>query len=245
MYSTCLFCHRDLGRNEFVEHFPVGRRRRRHFLMYSAPPFLLLAFHLGSLVAGGAATLGIFGIQGWQMLTEVERRREHPETAGPRIHSEAARSAGRLAGWANRAVEYRGDDAVEALRKILPVINGAGGSRKTTDDAVTQLEEAPAPERYFAQAAWKARETSNEPWSARRGETKLRTIAPAILLGLEMAAHEEIERRVLEGELSRLEDEWRNAEEIAAIADNMFVPDSITSWIEGRRRGTNLPTHNT
>src|SRR5256885_2348802 len=26
MYSTCLFCNQDLGRNEAIEHFPVGRR---------------------------------------------------------------------------------------------------------------------------------------------------------------------------------------------------------------------------
>ena len=26
MYSTCLFCHAQLGANEVVEHFPVGRR---------------------------------------------------------------------------------------------------------------------------------------------------------------------------------------------------------------------------
>ena len=26
MYSTCLFCNADLGKNEVVEHFPVGRR---------------------------------------------------------------------------------------------------------------------------------------------------------------------------------------------------------------------------
>src|SRR5688500_18522308 len=26
MYSTCLFCNEDLGRNEAIEHFPVGRR---------------------------------------------------------------------------------------------------------------------------------------------------------------------------------------------------------------------------
>src|SRR5918997_842011 len=26
MYSTCLFCHADLGSNEVVEAFPVGRR---------------------------------------------------------------------------------------------------------------------------------------------------------------------------------------------------------------------------
>jgi hypothetical protein len=26
MYSTCLFCKTDLGANEAIEHFPVGRR---------------------------------------------------------------------------------------------------------------------------------------------------------------------------------------------------------------------------
>src|SRR5918912_2329325 len=26
MYATCLFCNSDLGRNEAIEHFPVGRR---------------------------------------------------------------------------------------------------------------------------------------------------------------------------------------------------------------------------
>jgi len=26
MYSTCLFCHAGLGRNEAIEHFQVGRR---------------------------------------------------------------------------------------------------------------------------------------------------------------------------------------------------------------------------
>src|SRR5918992_848882 len=26
MYATCLFCNNDLGRNQAVEHFPVGRR---------------------------------------------------------------------------------------------------------------------------------------------------------------------------------------------------------------------------
>ena len=26
MYSTCLHCHKPLGRNDAVEHFPIGRR---------------------------------------------------------------------------------------------------------------------------------------------------------------------------------------------------------------------------
>ncbi|HEV8613463.1 MAG TPA: hypothetical protein VGQ73_08120, partial [Gemmatimonadales bacterium] len=41
-------------------------------------------------------------------------------------------------------------------------------------------------------------------------------------LALEMAANEDTERRALEGELSLLRAAWRQAEEIAAIADGMF-----------------------
>jgi hypothetical protein len=41
-------------------------------------------------------------------------------------------------------------------------------------------------------------------------------------LALEMAAHEETERRALEGELEDLEDAWREADEIAAIADALL-----------------------
>jgi hypothetical protein len=41
-------------------------------------------------------------------------------------------------------------------------------------------------------------------------------------LALEMAAHEETERRALEGELLELETAWREADEIAAIADALL-----------------------
>lgn len=41
-------------------------------------------------------------------------------------------------------------------------------------------------------------------------------------LALEMAAHEESERRALEGELMALEDAWREADEIATIADALI-----------------------
>ena len=43
-------------------------------------------------------------------------------------------------------------------------------------------------------------------------------------LALEMALHEEQERRALEGELWRLERAWEEAEEIAGIADNLLLP---------------------
>jgi hypothetical protein len=48
-------------------------------------------------------------------------------------------------------------------------------------------------------------------------------------LALEMASHEETERRALEGELEQLEATWREAEEIAGISDEMFLPQGISS----------------
>jgi hypothetical protein len=39
--------------------------------------------------------------------------------------------------------------------------------------------------------------------------------------------HEEIERAALEGELALLEEEWRRAEEIAAISDTLGLPEEM------------------
>lgn len=50
-------------------------------------------------------------------------------------------------------------------------------------------------------------------------------------LALEMALHEETERRALEGELAALEAAWREAEEIAAIAD--ALPDDPLDRLKG------------
>jgi hypothetical protein len=56
-------------------------------------------------------------------------------------------------------------------------------------------------------------------------------------LALEMALHEESERRAMEGELSDLERAWREAEEVAAIADNLTVPPSVEDELQ-RLKGT-------
>jgi hypothetical protein len=48
-------------------------------------------------------------------------------------------------------------------------------------------------------------------------------------LALEMAASDDVERRALEGELAELEAAWREAEEIAAIADSLFPSAVVTS----------------
>lgn len=62
--------------------------------------------------------------------------------------------------------------------------------------------------------------SNQNPWN--RGA--LHRLPRHLRLALEMALHEETERRALEGELAILEAAWREAEEIAAIADNLFAP---------------------
>jgi len=60
-----------------------------------------------------------------------------------------------------------------------------------------------------------------------------------------MAAHEESERRALDGELYLLEEAWKQAEEIAAIADDMFLPASVEeklSRLRGERPEGSSPT---
>ena len=52
-------------------------------------------------------------------------------------------------------------------------------------------------------------------------ELRLVELPPVDLLALEMAANEDTERRAMEGELANLERAWREAEEIAAIADEL------------------------
>lgn len=49
-------------------------------------------------------------------------------------------------------------------------------------------------------------------------------------LALEMAANEDVERRALAGELDELREAWREAEEIAAVADDLFADDTLEEF---------------
>ena len=56
-----------------------------------------------------------------------------------------------------------------------------------------------------------------------------------VRLAIEMATHEQAEREALEGELKELEARWREAEEIARIADKLLVPGSVDGLIDDER----------
>jgi hypothetical protein len=123
--------------------------------------------------------------------------------------------------------ELAGEDAIRAAGALLPRFNQGGGSRAQVQQAVSMLEEASSTEQLFARAARMIEDhSSGRGWSL-GDKGYLKNLPAPGRLALEMAAHEESERRALEGELHILEAAWRDAEEIAHIADDMFLPASV------------------
>lgn len=68
------------------------------------------------------------------------------------------------------------------------------------------------------------------------GANYLTRLTPSFRLALEMSLHEADERAALEGELHVLEARWREAEEIAAISDGMFLPSDIDERLDRLRK---------
>jgi len=119
-----------------------------------------------------------------------------------------------------------GDAALRAVSSLLPAMNENGAKKDEVNEAVRMIGDTPDPSILFERYAgipvdWvrRSRITQGEPAVVLAGLPK------EIRLALEMATHEDTERRALEGELAILEEAWRNAEEIAQIADDMFVPE--------------------
>jgi len=141
----------------------------------------------------------------------------------------------RPGGWQLRVphkpatVGYEGEAALQIAGRLLPSLNRFGGTREQVSEAVRLLDEEPDPLRYFGRAAAHVSRGSGAAYA------KIASLPDAVRLALEMASHEESERRAFEGELAALEDAWRDAEEIAAIADDMFLPQSVLDFIRRHR----------
>lgn len=138
------------------------------------------------------------------------------------------------AGVGFETAELCGSAALRAAGKLLPKINPYGGSDRQVRAAVEIIEQAGSLEGVFAAASGKPGFGTGPLFD--RDVTIIKTMRPALRLGLEMAAHEETERRALEGELRELEEAWREAEQIAAIADRLLVPEEIEEWIRQHRQ---------
>jgi hypothetical protein len=122
-----------------------------------------------------------------------------------------------------------GADAVHALSILLPKLNAAGAGRRRVQEAVGLIEGAGSPERFF-------REVEHYARSRGFGYNPLRGLPIELRLGLEMAANEDHERAALEGELALLEDAWKEAEALAAIADDLSLSESVRQRLASLRR---------
>ncbi len=132
---------------------------------------------------------------------------------------------------AKRTVVVDREHAMPALAALLPHVNGSGGRRQQVQAAVELINEAGDPERILDTAA----SIALKPGRYAPSVGKLSSIPIEARLALEMMTHEAVERRALEGELSVLEERWKEAEEIAAISDDMFLPSSVTDFIKKLR----------
>jgi hypothetical protein len=149
------------------------------------------------------------------------------------------RNWGVFGAWAKgkrKITQLEGPVAIRAAGRIMPSVNSFGGSNAQVQNAVRLIEDARGPERFFHSAA-RVQGKERLPYSVVRVEaSELGRMNGTIRLALEMAAHEESERRAFEGELAQLEEAWREAEEIAAIADRLLIPESVEEWIRKQRR---------
>jgi hypothetical protein len=217
-------------RPEFAawRYAPQLARRRRKDLMEAG---LIAASPLGVLVGGVAAamTLG---------------------TAGIALAAVAPFAwVGGAVAWAQselrRVVALTGDGAPIRVRHLRGVSfeDSGDGLRIVTesDDGPAELSGAAA-QTLASVACARSNQIGARPSYVRSAvETLERSGGPAGVLdaachagglakiryvdrlALEMALHEEQERRAMEGELAVLEAAWRDAEEIAAIADGLAI----------------------
>jgi hypothetical protein len=114
----------------------------------------------------------------------------------------------------------RAERAHRTVGTLLARTNLFGATRRSVQEAVRRIDRRGNADAWLREAAG----LSGRPGGRVMG--KMRRVGAFMLtdverLALEMAVHEESERRVLEGELTHLAEAWRGAEEIAAIADRL------------------------
>jgi hypothetical protein len=127
---------------------------------------------------------------------------------------------------------FRGAQFHDGLSRVLPTLERARPTAAMVQEATRLLERTTDdPNLLYGYVAGRPIRLET------RGEFPLLDVAPEIRLALEMAAHEETERRALEGELTLLEREWRDAERLAAISDALSVPALVEAEFGTRSKG--------
>jgi hypothetical protein len=156
--------------------------------------------------------------------------------------------------YVNGESRFEGHDAMRIASIVVPAANRFGGNKETVAKAVHEIEESGGTEGFLdrishvaavmtpglerqivrtnwvgdvnAMYGWRGLGVNRRSWT-NNWSTGLFGLTPVQRLALEMALHEDAERIALQGELAQLERAWRDAEEIAAISDNLLVPEGV------------------
>jgi hypothetical protein len=233
-----------------------GRRRRRQMLIAGAGVTALSALVVGGAVAG--ASIGGFG---WMIAQSgraliygraetvvariptsvgtVDVRRRH--LAETRITRGTQGPIAIDLRYKNGQSHFEGREALRIASIVIPQINRFGGAKETIAQAVSELESSGGAEGYLDQLSKFSHVATAPAAKSRRGHRGVGSkglwgLKPVHRLALEMALHEDSERRAVEGELTELERAWREAEEIAAISDDLLLPGGIRGALD-RLRG--------
>jgi hypothetical protein len=115
-----------------------------------------------------------------------------------------------------------GEDAVQAMARLLPALNRGGGGAREVEQAVGLIEDAGDVRRVFDRANRSKRRSALDvmTWTGESAKPDaLVSLTRPVRLALEMALHEDDERRAMSGELGALYARWEEAERVARIAD--------------------------
>jgi hypothetical protein len=112
---------------------------------------------------------------------------------------------------------FQHDRLFPTLGRLLPAIDIHRAPRHRLQNALQLVEKIREPAGLLEYVAGRKLKYATQ----RR--FILREVSDEVRLALEMVAHEETERRAMEGELRLLEREWKQAEAVAAIADALAV----------------------
>jgi hypothetical protein len=210
-----------------------GRRRKRAITYGVAGGVAIGALFIGGAMAGIAIgplagqspnliRLLQYGGSTVKLQTSDGRvlKVQHRQLQRVRVEQYASGWSLTVPGWRKGREEvFRGEEAERAAGLLLTRINHSGGNRKTVQDAVHEIETTGDPRAYMD------RTVARLSGGSLGREGKLSALPVASRLALEMALHEERERRALEGELKGLEMIWRAEEEMAAISDDLLLPE--------------------
>jgi hypothetical protein len=124
---------------------------------------------------------------------------------------------------------FVGAPARALLARHAPRLNRAGASATRIRGAVDLIAEAGGAAALPAfLARYRTRFISQQIFG---DSGALPSLGREVRLALEMAAHEEVERAMVEGELTALAAQWRSADEEAAISDDLLVPERVRATL--------------